>query len=648
MTTLTLFILSITCLLLGHFFKTVRWSIMLRPLVKARKSTYYLSLSLGYFINFLFPFKLGEILRAFVFSRLTKLQFSYVFASVIIDRILDFFCVTAAMIGYAAYILYVAHRPMDYSVILTHIGIIAAFFMLLRLVTKRQLLWASSIFNNTLKRQILTFFWCFQILVKLLKKEEAIRQMIFFTICMWASYIAAVFMFSSYLKSIDVGASFHDIFSQQYYSSNLLKSDFLKILGTHSDYKAALLFQYFLYAVFPLLCLALYQWIGNRYQDSQVVRFVNKSNRFFHVLEAEQKVLLFKSDDDTLHFLESVFCEKSIEGQIVMYENNQDITILKDLSGSSSATTCLVQKDDTLLIRKYTLKSDAEKLKVQYDWLMTYRNTLPVAEILGCTQKTDYFSYDMRYFPNSFPFFEYIHAYDVQKSWNSLRSLFDQLEEKLYLPTKKEASASAITHYVEAKLFSNLRLIKEVFQKQHGLWDHATLKINDIEVPNIQTTLPFFLKGIDYHRVFTAETTVVHGDFTVENIVALSETEWFMIDPYPENIFNSKFLDYSKMAQSLNMGYEFLRKVEAVVGDDNTIRYPQTRSSQYKELNQHFEAYILNKYSKKGLQEVRLHEIIHYARLLPYQIQRGRKQAPIFYCTLAILMARYKEDYFSL
>ena len=111
---------------------------------------------------------------------------------------------------------------------------------------------------------------------------------------------------------------------------------------------------------------------------------------------------------------------------------NKDVTVLKDCSAGSNATTILAMDDQQTFYRKYAFGPDARKLHEQVLWLKTYQDKLPLCKIIAEKYTGDTCCYDMSYENNTEGFFQYIHESSGESSWNILKSVLEQLEEGLY------------------------------------------------------------------------------------------------------------------------------------------------------------------------------------------------------------------------
>jgi uncharacterized protein (TIRG00374 family) len=76
-----------------YWLKSVRWRTLLRPLLEVRAATLFPVVMMGYAANAVLPAQLGEVVRAYLASRRVPLAFSASLASIVLERVFDFFVV---------------------------------------------------------------------------------------------------------------------------------------------------------------------------------------------------------------------------------------------------------------------------------------------------------------------------------------------------------------------------------------------------------------------------------------------------------------------------------------------------------------------------------------------------------------------------
>ena len=74
---------------LSLWFRAYRWGIFFRPLKPMRMKNLFSALMVGYMANVIFPFKLGEFLRAYSIGKVENFSKVASFATIVVERILD-------------------------------------------------------------------------------------------------------------------------------------------------------------------------------------------------------------------------------------------------------------------------------------------------------------------------------------------------------------------------------------------------------------------------------------------------------------------------------------------------------------------------------------------------------------------------------
>jgi len=86
-------LLVVPIVMVSHLLRTIRWKTMLDPIMPG-KSLYnmFSAVMVGYFANNVIPIpRAGEFLRPYAFSRREKVSFSSLFATILLERVLDVF-----------------------------------------------------------------------------------------------------------------------------------------------------------------------------------------------------------------------------------------------------------------------------------------------------------------------------------------------------------------------------------------------------------------------------------------------------------------------------------------------------------------------------------------------------------------------------
>jgi hypothetical protein len=142
-------------------------------------------------------------------------------------------------------------------------------------------------------------------------------------------------------------------------------------------------------------------------------------------------------------------------------------------------------------------------------------------------------------------------------------------------------------------------------------------------------------------------TTTLHGDLTIENVIIAPDHPHglYIIDPNPENIFDSPLIDWAKMMQSLHLGYETLNRGISCTLSGTSVHLSAARSQAYAELHQTLEAEIRSRFGDDGLREIYFHELVNYLRLTTYKIRQSQTRGFGFFACCSLLLRRYQERY---
>ena len=134
-----------------------------------------------------------------------------------------------------------------------------------------------------------------------------------------------------------------------------------------------------------------------------------------------------------------------------------------------------------------------------------------------------------------------------------------------------------------------------------------------------------------------------HGDTTIDNLLVKDPDEFKIVDPN-YNYLNSPLIDFAKMKQSLNNGYEFLMQNKELTLTENKLNFNFSKSERYEMLNKHLDS-ILNEHFDNIESSILIHEAIHYARLLIYKDNIDSSKTIIYLSTMLKILNEYVEKY---
>ncbi len=616
---LSLFILAIILIIAGHMVKSLRQKQFSDLYEEVKLPVFNEALAAGYIVNLIVPFRLGDILRAFIIGRRMKNGFSFAFATVVVDRILD--VIVVGFIYLALYIIF-PDSPGD-------AGASALFYMLLSLVAiamiaivtfarrsaKKLIRSFTGIFNEKIELTLMFFFWSIITAFRDMAKRMDKKRLALLTIIMWGAYTASYYVISLAITMMGGQSSLMDVFSYLFSSSSIDKGNLSngygdKIMIAYLAISAVLLFV-----------------IGLIRSDREPREGIRASQ------EKTMMLLPQVHESDRRSFLENYF-EGDRHAYVRGYlEANNDIQIISDYSAGSNATTLFAIKDDKSIFRKYVVGGDADKLHDQVEWIERYTDLLPLPVILDEKRGDGMTLYDMPAVAGATGFFEYIHTNPTEKSAALINKVFEDLEVSLYSDEKEKASKAVIIRYIDEKISKNISRIEEN-HRWSELLRYDELVINGRRVKGFPH-LKEAMKIDKLEKVFSVDTiSPIHGDVTVENIIVMpqgaSGEGYYLIDPNTGNILDSKLIDYSKLLQSLHGGYEFLMRTEGCSISGNSIRFMSGISRAYRDLYGEYVKFLKESFSEWQIKSIYYHEIADWLRLMPYKMEHDENKAAVF------------------
>ncbi len=631
-----LFISAICLLMIGHYFKMLRWKQFVEIYEQPNENILLRSLSVGYLINFCMPFKIGELVRIYLSGRKMKNGISFAFSTVFVDRYLDIIVVS---ILFSIFTI----SGMDQSlflnstlfyIIITIVLIILSFVALkysrfIKIVLKR----VCAIFNPKIELRLLFFCWSIITSFKDIFYKVNKLKMLIYTCVIWIAYLASYFTLGLFLSYELNEANFFNIFTTLF-SRGSLDSGTSNLIGTVQamPLKPQLLFA--AYLVVPLLLLWIISYLPNAFRNAVFPKKVTSSGSVLNLLPQV-------SEEDRLNFLEAYFSGDGREYLAKYIELNQNISIIQDYSAGSNATVMLCMDENKSFYRKYAFGEDGDKLYEQLEWLRSYRDQIPLPKILQEQHGDGYCSYDMEYSTTASGLFNYMHSRPLEKTKKILQNSLETLSNQLYNYDYRLADGPTIEHYIKSKVEKNIEKLK-ASRELKSLYEFETIIINGCPYRNL-CSLESYLSTEYLTEVFKHDFyTQIHGDLTIENIICVEDQDedlgFYLIDPNTGNIHNSPNLDYAKLLQSLHGGYEFLMKTQNVSVNKNEVNFLYTRSQVYDSIFSFYVNYLNTKFTRDQVKSIFFHEVVHWLRLMPYKLEKNGKRAVLFYAGMVMVM----------
>ncbi|MBP3218838.1 MAG: UPF0104 family protein, partial [Lachnospiraceae bacterium] len=327
---------------------------------------------------------------------------------------------------------------------------------------------------------------------------------------------------------------------------------------------------------------------------------------------------------------------------------NSGISIIRDYSAGSMATTMLCTDGRNMFFRKYAFDEEGKKLETQINWIEAYKDILPLPEVIDKSIDPHSCYYDMPYHSNSMGMFEYIHTAAPEDSWKLLEAVLSVLDSTIHQSGRREADPARIQEYLDKKVTRNLEKIASS-RRIRALLQYPELIVNGEVLPNLEHYRQILDPQV-LRKIFAQDPyAVIHGDLTVENIICLRNVSgpdsFYLIDPNPDSAHPSPYLDYAKLLQSLHGEYELYANVRQIQIDENRVNYLIIKSEMYYELHQRYHDYLMNHFGRNGTRSIYFHELIHWLRLMPYKIEKDESRAVLYYCGLLNVLKNVELEF---
>lgn len=622
------FAASVFLICVAHLIRIARWRLFIDVYEKPHDKNLFQALAAGYLVNYFIPFKLGDVVRAWIAGKRMRSGKALGFSTVIVDRYLDIVFVGIIFIFLSleeAGGADMRQTARFYVWWMLSLLVLMTAIYLFRGMIKKGIRAAAGIFSKNIETAILSFAWALiwnfkDIFLKINK-----IKLVCTTVGMWFLYFASYFFYAKYLTFCGDRTTWVDMFVTLFTQNGVRTSTGMATIPLTA--RPVMMAVYMLFPLSVLFVLSLISKAPATEESGSPVYL----NLFPHLDAVER-----------LQFLESYFSDSNKEYIANYLKVNQEISIIRDYSAGSNATTMLCIDDDRTFYRKYAFGMDGEKLHEQILWIQENRDRIFLPEIIR-QEKTDlYCYYDMAYSSNSVGLFEYVHSMPVEQGWEMIRRVLELLEHSIYKIGVRPADKETIHRYIDGKVKKNLEYIRNA-KRFRNLRQYKTVYINGAAYANLPAYEKFLRE--DYlQKVFQRDTyAVIHGDLTIENIIctrdAMGKDDFYIIDPNTGNIHNSPNLDYGKLLQSIHGGYEFLMTTKNVAIEENRINFLFTKSSVYTELHALLRAYMQRHFDREQIKSIYFHEVIHWLRLMPYKVEKDGNRAVLFYAGMLMVMS---------
>jgi hypothetical protein len=629
------FLAAILLLLLAHLIRTVRWALLYPP-DRVSRFNLLVALTLGNVVNAILPLRMGELIRVLYVRRYERIRFSFVLATIVTERISDLLVVGLFILGFSG----MAGRGVGAGIAMVAVAVLLVAVARAALVSDRArgLIWRGSWpLNAKLRVATADLVWTTG---EMLGPGRALHpNYLLGTATMWAAYLGA---FGLFARAIGIPLA-------QVNATMLgdpLSPLTLRILDGPLTADEAWLM---VFALSPLALILGHAWLRSRVHVGGLVDSLKGFAGF-----VSDRPLAAASDSrfaetrEYEHFIAALFGGGDAKTSTFGLQAVDDARVVRFFHGGSDAVTALVDIGGTLRIRKFAQGASGDKLADQAEWLRRERGRgMPLVEVSEIRRRDGACIYDMPAVAPAADFFEVIHASPPEEARRLFGRLLEDAEAFHASGAEGDAAEADIAAYLSEKVTDNVdRILSFVRSEFPG----DGLEING-RMHSFAAWERF--RDPDWLRAQIRDTRVarIHGDLTIENVIIspVAPEGYYVIDPNPDNKFNSPLIDWAKLMQSLHLGYEALNKsirisVEGGEGGTVALRLPLQRSQAYSLLHAEYERFLTERLGAERLREVRFHELVNYFRLTPYKIRQDPRRGLGFFACTAVLVDRYLAE----
>ncbi len=649
--------LSVTLLMLAHYLRAYKSKFILDLIRESKVSTLFNGVSVGFLFNTLLPFRLGEFVRAYFVGDSLSISKTVVFISIIIERAVDGILLGASFIGIAFVVKGISYDA--YTNMLRFGGGLLVVSIILLLIVSiirsenkymvRLVLIFSGLFNRriadrmrfmawsgiygtklmTSNRRVLLKFWVASVIMWLLYfLSTGAIVVAFFT---GIDYDKLWFITGSSYAGVSIPSGPGYINTYHVIIANLTQKIGLGETATFSLLIwATITIPISLFGLFVLVR----QRFGERKQTQTQEVLINKLYR-------EKDV-----SPELSQFLDAYFKGERINQLLTQAELDGTFKLIKSFRGGSNAHTMLVWQNEELHVKKITLPQFAAKLKDQAEWLIQREHLKNIPRVTQQSMTDQYYSFDLAYEEDFFPFFDFIHSRTEAENYDVLQRTINFMNKKIYRPVPAKQGAENLRSYIEGKVLTKVSDTAALSGIISNLLAYPTLKVNGTSYTNLLGIITKIKDNpVIMEELSNYEESPIHGDLTIDNLIVSSEGDFMVIDPNNENQVSAPVVDFGKLYQSLHSGYEFLIQLEQCKVTKDAVDFEDSKSHKYEALFRSLDTSLKKEMTPAQYRSIMFHEAVHYCRMLPYRVNINPETVPVFYATAVKLFNEFYEQY---
>lgn len=633
-------------ILAGEFVRVKNSRILVDLIAPNRFSDLFRAQAFGSLFNVFMPFRTGELVRAYVLGRMLTCSRTSILMTIVVERMADLLVLVFFLSGLLAFNslffnMSFLNSPSFYLLYAYLLALFLAVLAALYLMASqnryllRAIYRSTALFNDAIRDRLRYALWGSICAVRVIFQKARVVRYVSQAAAMWLLYASGVFLavmafypfepwqalflsFSSFLcLAVPSGPGFLGTFN--YYFLEVLRP-VTGNLGAESQ----VVFTFFIWGLVVMtpvtsggIFLLLYKRQKSAFDRSDL--YLNKLMRHDNI------------SSDLSHFLDEYFSQNMIYSIVTRFETEGASKVMTVFKGGSNAVTLLMcGQDRDRFVRKIALPQYEGKLRAQYQWLQSH--DLPeFPKLLSCSKNERFYCYDLKYYGEYAPFFDYIHKNQLAGSVKILESILDFMNRKVYLNGRQIRSEKTISDYISRKAVGKVMDVAAMSPVMRRLLSFEQIEINGVLYDNFHSILRKIMDSKEIlEELSLFRECQIHGDLTIENII-VNDGRFILLDPNDENTVSDPVVDIAKLYQSLHSGYEFLCGINEVRVDGHRISFNEQLSIRYQNLFYSLDRKMRRELAPKDYRSIFFHEGVHYCRMLPYKARQNLQTLPLFY-----------------
>jgi hypothetical protein len=300
-----------------------------------------------------------------------------------------------------------------------------------------------------------------------------------------------------------------------------------------------------------------------------------------------------------------------------------------------------VRKDVSLINnREYGFQRWYSQLKR----LQRYEHMFPgvFPKLIGYGRDEDQAYFDIEYIEGTLTVLEFLEQTDNPKLIDEMFAELVVVMDSMH-KTELTSSDSSCGLYIYEEIEQKMLACKQNARYQE-FTSYPEIIFNGRPIAGLKNILGEYKEM--FKQVFKQQKeTFTHGNLTLENILYQPKSKKItFIDPYEENIIDSKLAEYSQVLQSSNSLYE-LYNSSIVNIDGNKITSKIVIPNGLEYFNKSFKSFMSKRLTSNEIRIVKLLEVSQFARMLPFKMEIDEDKMLFFYALGSSLFHDLKLDW---